>query len=96
MKTEHQEPKISHPEQYDCFIDAIKLSLIMWRRNGTSDFKKIADKLNISERTARRRYHMPGTLTLQEFFAWCELYGKDPSEQLLLALTKAKKAQSGE
>ena len=96
MKTERQEPKINHPEQYDRFIDAVKLCLIMWRRNGASDFREIADKLGISERTARRRYNMPGTLTLQEFFAWCELYGKESSEQLLLALTEVKKVQSDE
>lgn len=89
MKTNRQEPRIEAQAQYEHFIDAIKLSLILWRRTGDGDFAEVARKLGISERTARRRYNMPGTLTLQEFFAWCELYGKEPAELLRNALHKS-------
>lgn len=93
MKTDHQET-ILDQEQYDRFIDAVKLSLILWRRSGNGDFSEVSQKLGISERTVRRRYNDPGSLTLQEFFAWCELYGKEPTELLRQALEK--KPESGE
>ena len=94
MKENHQNPRINDPEQYDRFIDAVRLSLIVWRRSGNGDFSEVSRKLGISERTVRRRFNDPGTLTLQEFFAWCELYGKEPTGLLLNALTK--KEVSGE
>ena len=74
--------KIDHLESYDRFVDAIKLNLIMWRRNGNQDLSDISKKLAISERTVRRRFNTPGTLTLEELYAWCELYEKDPCEVL--------------
>ncbi len=83
--------KIEDRESYDRFVDAIKLNLIMWRRSGAKDFSEISEKLDISERTVRRRYNTPGTLTLEELYAWCELYGKDPSEVLRGALLEAKR-----
>lgn len=83
--------KIEDRESYDRFVDAIKLNLIMWRRSGAKDFSEISEKLDISERTVRRRYNTPGTLTLEELYAWCELYGKDPSEVLRGAFHDAKR-----
>ncbi len=83
--------KIEDRESYDKFVDAIKLNLIMWRRSGAKDFSEISQKLDISERTVRRRYNTPGTLTLEELYAWCELYGKDLSEVLRGAFQNAKK-----
>ncbi len=75
-----------HPEHYDSFIDAVKINLIRWRKKSEPDFPEIAEKLGISERTARRRYRSPETLTLQEFYLWCELYKKDPYKILESAL----------
>lgn len=86
MKTQRSE--IDAQARYERFIDTIRLSLILWRRSGEGDLADVARKLGISERTARRRYKSPGTLTLEEFFAWCELYGKEPNELLRNALDK--------
>ena len=78
--------QFNHPEQFDSFIDAIKLNLILWREKNALDFPEIAQKLDISERTARRRYKNPETMTLEEFYLWCELYGKDPCQILQSAV----------
>ncbi|MDE5563518.1 MAG: hypothetical protein K2I93_00040 [Oscillospiraceae bacterium] len=83
--------KFEHPERHDRFIDTIKFHLILWRRNSGKDFGEISKKLGISERTARRRFNIPGTLTLDELYAWCELYDKDPCEVLYNAFSEAKK-----
>ncbi len=83
--------KIDDQERFDRFIDAIRLHLIVWRETGGSGFAELCDKLEISERTVRRRYRSPETLTLEELYAWCELYGKDPCEVLLRAFEAAKK-----
>ncbi|MBR7038449.1 MAG: hypothetical protein IKI21_04305 [Oscillospiraceae bacterium] len=80
---------INDTEKYDRFVDAVKLCLIRWRDGGIRDFAVIAKKLGISERTARRRFNTPGTLTLDELYAWCELYGKDPAAVLLQAFAEA-------
>ncbi len=86
--------KIDHLESYDRFVDAIKLNLIMWRRNGNQDLSDISKKLGISERTVRRRFNNPGTLTLEELYAWCELYDKDPCEVLQGAFEDAGRSKS--
>lgn len=83
--------KILHEERYDRFMDAVKLSFIMWRRSGKYDFSEISAKLGISERTVRRRFNAPETLTLGELFAWCELYEKDPVELLQRAFSEGKR-----
>ncbi len=83
--------KFEHPERHDRFIDTIKLQLILWRKNSGKNFDEISEKLDISERTARRRFNIPGTLTLDELYAWCELYDKDPCEVLYTAFSEAKK-----
>lgn len=83
--------KIEHEERYDRFMDAVKLNFIMWRRSGRYDFSEISEKLDISERTARRRFNSPETLTLGELFAWCELYEKDPVELLQSAFAASNR-----
>lgn len=72
--------KIENKEGYEKFIDAIRLNLIVWREMGGKGFPELCEKMEVSERTVRRRYRNPETLTLEEFFAWCELYEKDPSD----------------
>ncbi len=86
--------KIDHREKYDRFIDAIRLNLIVWREMGGKGFDDICRKLGISERTARRRYRHPESLTLAEFYAWCELYGKDPCEMLVKAFAEMRAVTS--
>lgn len=81
--------QIENRERYDRFMDAVKLILILWRRSGNGDLSEIAAKLDISERTVRRRFHSPETLTLGELFVWCESCGKDLSELLLAACREA-------
>ena len=88
------EMQIRHPQQYDRFMDTIKLTLILWRQQGTADFAQIAEKLGISERTARRRFQSPETLTLAELYAWCELCGKDPGELVQRAFREAGKEKT--
>ncbi len=83
--------QIEHEERYDQFMDTVKLSLLMWRKAGKFDFAKIAEKLGSSERTVRRRFQSPETLTLEELYAWCELYDKDPVELLCVAAKEARK-----
>lgn len=83
--------KIEHPEKYDRFMDAVRLSLLVWRDRGGRDFSQLCDKLDMSERTVRRRFQHPETLTLAELYAWCELYGKDPCELLLQAFEASKR-----
>ncbi len=83
--------KIDNQERFDRFIDAIRLNLIVWRDKGGIGFAELCNKLEISERTLRRRYRSPETLTLEELYAWCELYGKDPCEVLLKAFEASKK-----
>ncbi len=83
--------QIEETERYDRFMDTVKLHLILWRRSGRSDFPEIAEKLGISERTVRRRINSPETMTLGELFAWCELYGKDPTELLASAAQEARR-----
>ncbi len=83
--------KIEHRDNYDRFIDAIRLNLIVWREMGGKGFAEVCEKLEMSERTVRRRYRSPESLTLEEFYAWCELYGKDPCEVLLKAFEAAQK-----
>lgn len=82
--------KIEHSEKYDRFMDAVRLSLLVWRDRGGRDFSQLCDKLDMSERTVRRRFQHPETLTLAELYAWCELYGKDPCELLLQAFEASK------
>ena len=84
--------QIEHQERYDRFMDAVKLSLILWRRSSDGDLSEIAEKLGISERTVRRRFHSPETLTLGELFAWCEVCGKDALELLQTALREADRS----
>ncbi len=70
--------KIENMESYEKFIDTIRLNLIVWREMEGKGFPELCEKMEISERTVRRRYRNPETLTLEELFAWCELYGKNP------------------
>jgi len=86
--------KINHPEKFDKFIDDVKFNMILWREKNAPDFPEIAQKLGISERTARRRYKHPETLTLEEFYLWCELYEKEASQILLSALKHASENKS--
>ncbi len=88
--------KIVHQENYDKFIDAIRLNLIVWREMGGKGFDEVCEKLGISERTVRRRYRCPETLTLEELYAWCELYDKDPCEVLMKAFEAAGKPETTE
>lgn len=83
--------KIQNQEGYDKFIDAIRLNLIVWREMGGKGFTELCEKLEISERTVRRRYRNPETLTLEELFAWCELYDKNPIDVLSQAFESSKK-----
>lgn len=64
------------------FMDTIKVNLLMWRRGGEVSLEEISEKLGVSVRTVRRRCNSPEHMTLGEYFAWCELYGKDPAELL--------------
>lgn len=82
--------QIEQLAQYDRFMDAIRLQLIVWREQQGGSFDTLCEKLDMSERTVRRRFRHPETLTLEEFFAWCELYGKDPAEILADAFRAAK------
>ena len=88
--------QIENTERYDRFMDAVKLSFLLWRRSGAKDITEIARKLGMSERTARRRFQSPETLTLGELFAWCELYGKDPMELLQTAFTEAGRGENAQ
>ena len=88
--------QIHDQERYDRFMDTIKLSLILWRRSGNSDFSEIAEKLGISERTVRRRFQSPETLTLGELFAWCEISGKDALALLQTAFREADRTDQGD
>lgn len=88
--------KIVYKERYDRFMDAVKLNLILWRRTEGHDLPEIAQKLGVSERTARRRIKYPETLTLGELFAWCELYGKAPTEMLRQAFSATEREDSAE
>ncbi len=83
--------QINDQEQYDRFIDTIKLNLIVWKRSAKKDYSEIAQKLETSDRTARRRFKYPDTMTLGELFAVCELYGKDPAEVLRQAANESRK-----
>ena len=81
---------IQHPARFDQFMDSIRLNLMLWRRAGRYDFNEVAEKLGTSERTARRRFKHPETMTLGELYAWCELYGKDPADVLRHIAAEAK------
>ena len=85
--------QIEDPERFDSFMDTIKLNLIVWKRNVRNDYSEIAQKLETSERTARRRFKHIDTMTLGELFAVCEFYGKDAAELLRQAAEAAKKTE---
>lgn len=81
--------KIENVKGYEKFIDAIRLNLIVWREMSGKGFPELCEKMEVSERTVRRRYRNPETLTLEEFFAWCELYEKNPIDVLRQAAESA-------
>jgi hypothetical protein len=81
--------QINEQDRYDRFMDTVKLNLIVWKRNARHDYSEIAQKLETSDRTARRRFKYTDTMTLGELFAICELYGKDPVELLKQASAAA-------
>lgn len=83
---------IECPEQYDRFMDSIRLALLVWRDRGGRDFSRLCDKLEMSERTVRRRFRNPETMTLAELYAWCELHGEDACDVLVRALQSSKRS----
>ncbi len=84
--------QIENQTEFRRFIDTIKINLLVWRRTGDLSLEEIAEKLGTSVRTVRRRSNSPETMTLEELFAWCELYGKDP-EALLIQASHAVKRE---
>ena len=81
--------QINDEERYDRFMDTVKLNLLVWKHAAKHDYSEIAAKLETFERTARRRFKYTDTITLGELFAFCELYGKDPTELLRQAAAAA-------
>ena len=73
---------VNQEEHYIRFMDTIKLTLLLWRDTNRKEMSALAKKLCISERTLHRRFREPQTITLDELYAWCEFYGKDPAELL--------------
>lgn len=84
---------VNQEEHYIRFMDTIKLTLLLWRDTNRKEMSALAKKLCISERTLHRRFREPQTITLDELYAWCEFYGKDPAELLRSAINEAAGSQ---
>ncbi|MCR5718485.1 MAG: helix-turn-helix transcriptional regulator [Oscillospiraceae bacterium] len=82
--------KTDRPEHYDCFLDSVRLHMMLWRRETKLDNAHLAEKMGISERTVRQRFRHPDTMTLAELYGFCELFGKEPSEALHFIASEAK------